>query len=153
MEAVEVVNCSLYFLLMRSAFWTDCGMSQAEITEKLLYSKTGPTIGSGWGTAHKMVKYDLLFHLFPNFYPLSYGPKITRLNKIYISTRKSSLSEVKCIPIWINTIGRILLDIMAYSPVCFTILTNNIYYNPTTHMVVPFLFFSSTLTRKFSRYV
>ena len=76
-----------------------------------------------------MVSYDLLFHSFTNFYPLPHGPKIIRLNKIYISTRKSSLSEVNFSPIWINTLVNLLLDTMNYSPVWFIIITNNISSN------------------------
>ena len=38
-----------------------------------------------------------------------------------------------------NTLGNLLLDNMADSPVCFTIITNNITSNPIPHTVVPFL--------------
>ena len=88
-----------------------------------------------------MVTDDLLFNLVCTFSPLLYGPKSTRLNKIYISTRKSSLSEVNFSPIWINTIVHILMYTMDDYPVWFTMLTNIIYYNPIPYMGVPFFFF------------
>ena len=99
------------------------------------------TRGPGWGIAHQMVSDYLLFHLFPIFSPLPYGPKSTRFNKIHISTRKYSLSEISFSPSRINTLGDILLGTMADSTLCFTMLTNNICFNPTPHMVVTFYFF------------
>ena len=72
-----------------------------------------------------MVSNDSLFHLFTNFSPLPYGPKIARLNKKHISTCKSSLSEENLIPRSRNTLGNILLEPMPEYPVCFTMLTNN----------------------------
>ena len=66
-------------------------------------------------------------------------PKIFRRNKIYISTRKSSLFERKFSPIWINAIVHILMYNMDESPVCFKMLTNMIYSNTNPHMVVPFI--------------
>ena len=88
-----------------------------------------------------MVTDDLLFRLFPTLSPLPHEPKSTRLNKIYISTWNSSLSEINFSSIWINTLGNILLDTMADYPLCFTIITNNISSNPFHHIVVPFFWF------------
>ena len=86
-----------------------------------------------------MVTYYLLFNLFPIFTPLSHVPKHTRLNKIYISTSKYSLSEVNFSPSWSNTLVNIPLDAMADFSVLFTMLTDNIPFNPGRHMVVPFI--------------
>ena len=81
----------------------------------------------------------IYYFIFTTFSPFPHGPKSTRLDKINFSTSKSSLSEVNFSPRWRNTIGRLLLDTMADSPVCFTIITNNISSNPIYHMVVSFL--------------
>ena len=89
----------------------------------------------------------IYYFFFPTFSPLPHGPKSTRLDKIYISTKKFSLSEAIIIRAWINTFGNLLLETMADSPVWFTILTNDISSNPIPHMLVPF-FVPSTLTRK-----
>ena len=124
---------------MQSGLCTDCGMSKAEIT-KLLYSTTSQTRGTGWITAHKMVSDYLLFLFFTIFLPLPHGPKITRLNKIYISTSKSHLSEINVSPIWRITLGHLLLKTLAESPVCSTIITNNISSVIIYHMVVEFIF-------------
>ena len=86
-----------------------------------------------------MVTYHLLFHLFTTFSPITHGPKITSISKIYLSTWKSSLSKVNFSPRWINTIGRILLYTVDDSPVCFTIIANIVSSNPIPRMVVPFL--------------
>ena len=86
-----------------------------------------------------MVADYLLFHLFPNFAPLTHRPKSIKLNNIKISTRKSSLSEVDFSQICINTLGNILLETMADSTVYFTTITNIISSNPSPHMVVSFL--------------
>ena len=88
---------------------------------------------------------DLLFHLFPTFAPLPCGLKSTRLDKVYILTRKFSVSEVNFSPIWRNNLGYLLLDTMADSPVYFKIITNIISSNPSTLMVFHF-FCSSTIT-------
>ena len=80
-----------------------------------------------------------IFLFLPTFYPLHHGPKSTRLNKIHISTSKSYLSEGNFSPSCRNTLGHILLENMDDSPVCFTMLTNNISSNPIPHMVVLFL--------------
>ena len=104
-------------------------------------SITSQTRGTWWVTSHKMVSYDLLLHLFPTFSPLTHGPKITRLDKIHISTRKSSLSEVNTSPMWINTIGYIPLKIMYDYPVFFTMIANNLSSNTIPNMVVPFYWF------------
>ena len=64
-----------------------------------------------------MVSDDLLFNLFPTFDPLLHGPKITRLNKVHISTRNSSIIEVNFSTRWINTLGHILLETMVISTV------------------------------------
>ena len=97
----------------------------------------------------KMVSYDLLLHLFPTFDPITHGPKLTRLNKIHISTNKSSLLEVNFSPMWRNTLGHLLLDTMYYSPVLFTMLANNLSFNPSPNMVVPFLLVPLYLQEKF----
>ena len=97
-----------------------------------------------------MVTDDLSFNLICNFSPLLYGSKSTRLNKIYISTRKSYLSEVNFSPIWINNLVHILLETMNDYPVLFTMLANIINYNPIPYMVVLF-FCSLTLKIKMSR--
>ena len=86
-----------------------------------------------------MVTDDILFHFFPTFDHLPYGPKITRIIKIYIATSKSSLSEVNFSTSWINTLGHILLDTTADFPVCFKIITNIIYSDLSPRMVVPFI--------------
>ena len=86
-----------------------------------------------------MVSYDLLLHLFPTFAPLTHGLKITRLDKMNISTRKYSLSEVNFIPMWRNNLGNILLVTMYGYPVFFIILANNLSSNPSPNMVVTFL--------------
>ena len=134
---------------MQSALCTNCGMSQTDIKSQL-DSITSQTRGPWWGIAKKMVTDYLLFNFFITFSTLTYGQKSTRLNKIYISTRKSSLSEGIFIPVWINTLVHILLDTMYDSPVWFTMLANIIYYNPIPYMVVSF-FRSSILTIKMSR--
>ena len=122
---------------MQCELCTDFGTSQTDI--KKLESTTGKTKRPGWGTYKQMVSDDLLFHLFPNFSLLPYGLKNTRLNKIYVSNRKSSPSEGNSIPVWRNTIVHLLLDTMADSSLSFTILTNNTYSNTSPHVVVPFL--------------
>ena len=95
-----------------------------------------------------MVSYDLLIHLFPTFDPLTHGPKIIRLNKIHILTRKSSLSEVNLSPMCRNTLGDILMYTMADYPVFFTVLDNNFYSDPSPNMVVPFSLFPLNLQEK-----
>ena len=60
---------------------------------------------------------------------LLHGPRRTRINKIHISTRKSSPSVKNSSPSWINTLGDFLLDPMIDSQVCFTLLTNIIKSN------------------------
>ena len=77
----------------------------------------------------KMVTYDILFNLLPNFDTLMDGPKMTRLNKIYILTRKYFLTEVNLKLIWINNLGNILLENMDDSQVLFTMFTNTISSN------------------------
>ena len=89
------------------------------------------------------------FHLFPNFSPLLHGPENTRLNKIYISTRKSSLSEGNFIPSWRNNIGNILLYTMYDSWVFFIMITTNISSNSIPHMVLTFLLVPLHLQEKF----
>ena len=126
---------------MQSVLCTYRGMSQSEVFFNWFDSTTSQIIGPVWGTAHKMVTNDILFHLFPTFAPPPHGLKITRLRKIYISTCKSSLSEVNFIPIWRNTLGHILLDKMSDSLSWFIILTDIIYSNPSPYMVVPFILF------------
>ena len=126
---------------MQSELCNDRGISQAGIT-KLLYSTTSQNRGPRWGTAQKMVSDGLLFHFFPDFSPLPHGPKSTRLNKIHISTRESSLSEGDFSPIWRNNLVHILLETMVEYPLWFTIITNNFYSNPSPRMVVPFLLVS-----------
>ena len=111
-----------------------------------LESTTSKARGAGWGTARKMVTYDLLFHLFTTFDPLPHGTESTSLNTIYISTWKSSLTEVSFSPRWRNTLGNIQLNTMDESTVCYTILTNNISSNPVPQIVVPFTPPPSTLT-------
>ena len=86
-----------------------------------------------------MVSEYLLFHLFTIFARFTHGPKNTRLNKIHISTRKSSLSQGNFCPRWINTLVHILMDTIYDSLVCFTILTNNICSNPSPRIMVLFL--------------
>ena len=61
--------------------------------------------------------------------------------KINIPTRKSSLSKGNFSPICRNTLGHLLLYTTDDSPVCSTILTDNIYYNSISHMLVPFYWF------------
>ena len=102
-------------------------------------SVTSQTRGPGWGTAQKMVSYSLLLHFFPTLAPLSHGLKITRINKIHITTRNSSLSEINFIPRRRNTLVHLPLDTMADSPVWFIIITNNISSNTSNYTVVPFL--------------
>ena len=87
------------------------------------------------GNGKRLSIFSFVYH----FSLLLHVPKITRLGKIYISTSKSYLSEVNFSPRWINTLGHILMDTMADSPVWFIMITNIIYYNPIPHMVVPFL--------------
>ena len=65
----------------------------------------------------KIVIYDLLFHWFPTFPPLTHGPKITRIRKIYTSTCKSSISEGNLSSSWRNNLGNILLDTIDESTV------------------------------------
>ena len=134
LETVEAEKASQ----MQSELCTDCEMSQAYIKE-LLDSTTSQNRGSGRVRAQKMVIDDLLFNLFLTFSTLAHGPKNTRLKKIYITTRKSYLSEGNFIPSWRNIIGHLLLDTMDDSTACFTMITNNIFSNPRPHMVVPFL--------------
>ena len=107
-------------------------------------SKTNQTRGTGWVKSKQMVKDYLLFHLFPTIPPRLHGLKITRLNKIYISTRKSYLSKEDSSSICRYTIGHILLDYVDESPVWFTFLTNIITSNPIPHIVVPFFWFIHT---------
>ena len=89
-----------------------------------------------------MFTYDVLFHLFCAIDTISHVPKSTRVNKIHILTRKSSLSEENFSPMRRNTLGNLLLDAMSDSPVCFKIITNNIFSNQIPHMVFPFLLVS-----------
>ena len=77
----------------------------------------------------------------PTFVTLTHGLKSTRLIKIYISTRKYSLSEGNFSPSWRNTIGHLLLDTMADSLVWLTIITDIISSNPIPHRMVPFFWF------------
>ena len=106
--------------------------------EKWLDSITSQTRGTGWVTYQVMVSDDLLFHLLSTFDPFLLCPKITRLNKIHISTSNSFLSEGNFNPRCINTLGHLLLDTMADSPVWFTTITNNISFNPIPHILVSF---------------
>ena len=122
---------------MQSALFTDCGISQAEI-KKLLYATTSQPRVPGWGTAQKIVSDYLLFHLFPTFSPIPHGLKTTRLRKIYILTRNSSLSEENFSPSWRNTLGSLLLDTISGSPVLFTMFPN-INFNISPQMMVPFI--------------
>ena len=126
-----VHRCSLYFARI-----LECPRMTLKT---LLDSITGQNMGPGWGIDQQMVSNDLLLHLFPNFSPLLKGPKINRLNKIHISTRKSFLSEVNFRPRWINTLENLLLDTMAESSVWFTIITHNFSSSPRPQMVVTFL--------------
>ena len=64
---------------------------------------------------------------------------MTRINKIHISTRKSSLSQRNFSPRWRNNLGHILLHTMDKCKVCFKMIPNNISSNPIPHMVVPLL--------------
>ena len=96
------------------------------------------TRGPGRGTYQKIVSDDSLINLFSTFDPLPHGPNITRLNKIYIR-RKSYLSEGNFSPSWINNLGNLLLENMADSKGCYTIITNNISYNTIPNMMVTFL--------------
>ena len=82
----------------------------------------------------QMIYHIICFPLFSS----SYGPKITRPNKIYISTKKSSLSEGNLSPIWKNTLVHLVLDVMADSPMFFTMLSNIISSNTSPHILVPF---------------
>ena len=100
----------------QSELCTDCGMPQAEIKYQL-YSLTSQTRWTGWGTTKKVITYDQLFHSPSTIDPLLNVLKRTRLNKIYISTRKSSLPEVIFSPRKINIIGHLLLDYIVDSPV------------------------------------
>ena len=102
-------------------------------------STSSQTRGIGWGTAQEMVTYDLLFHLFFTFAPLLYVPKITRLNKIYILTRKSSLLEGNFIPSCRNTLGYLLLDTLAYPP---KFILHK--YKETSDIFCTYLFFASS---------
>ena len=82
----------------------------------------------------------MIYHYiyFP-FAPLLHWPKITRINIIQISQRKSFLLERNFSPIWINYYGYMLMDTMADSIVCITMLTSNLYSNPIPKMVDPFI--------------
>ena len=113
-------KCLALSCKIQYALGTYCGIFQAK--KIWLYSTKSQTIGPGWGTSQEMVIGDILFHLFPNFSSLIYGPKSTRLGKIYISTCKSLLSEVNVSWIWKSNLVNILLDNMADSPVWFTML-------------------------------
>ena len=88
-----------------------------------------------------MATNDILSHLFTTFAHLLHGPIITRLNKIHISTRKPSLSEVNISPIWRNTLGHILLCTVDDYPVRFTMLINHISSNLRPQMMVLFYWF------------
>ena len=77
--------------------------------------------------------------MFTNVSLIPHGPKITRLNKIYTSRRKSPLSEVNLSPSWRNNLGHILLESMIDSPVCTAGITDLIAFNPITHVVVIFI--------------
>ena len=81
---------------------------------------------------------QMIYYFISHFAPLPHVPKITKFKKIIISKRKYSLSEGNFSPIWINTLGHLLLDTMDDSPVWFTMLTDNISSNTTPHMVIPF---------------
>ena len=107
--------------------------------QKWLESTMSQTRGKGRGKAQQMVSYDLIFHLFPTFSPLLHGPKIARLNKIEISTRKYSLSEGNSIPRSKHFLVQILLDTMNESPVWLKTITNNLFSIPRPDMVVLFL--------------
>ena len=101
--------------------------------------KTSQTRGPGWVTSQKIVTDDILFHLFHTFSPLLHRLKITKLNKTYISICKSSLSEGNFNPIWINTLGHLLLDTIYDYPVWFTLIANIVSSNRIPHMLVPFI--------------
>ena len=119
---------------MHSTLCNYCGMSKSDITKLIgLYNQ------SKYGG--KVVLDDLLFCLFPTFSPLLHVLKSTSLNKIHISTSKSSVSEGNFSPRWINNIVNLLLDTLSDSPVCFTMLTNNISSNPSPHVVVLFYWY------------
>ena len=121
---------------MQSALCTDRRLPWAG--KKMDYI-TSQNKGPRWCISQKILIHDLLLHLFTTFAPLLQVPKSTRLRKSYISTWKYSLLELNFSPICRNTLGRILLDTMADSPVCFTIINNFMTYNPSPHMVVPFI--------------
>ena len=90
--------------------------------------------------AHPSIWSQMIYYfIFPTLATFTNGLNNIRLNKIYISTSKYYLSEGYVSPSWRNSIGHLLLDTMADSPVWFKILTNNISSNPRSHMVVPFL--------------
>ena len=87
--------------------------------------------------------------MFPTFAPLPYGPKITRLNRIHISTRMYSLLGGNFSPRRRNNLVHILLDTMNYSPLLFTMLTNSLSSNTGPHMMVPFLLVPPYCQEKF----
>ena len=91
------------------------------------------------------------YFIFPTCAPLLYSPKSTRLNKIHITTRKSFLSEISFNPIWRSTIGNLPLENIADYLVWFTMLTNNMSYNPIPHILVPFLLVTSHWQKSFKR--
>ena len=91
--------------------------------------------------AHPRKWHQMIYYFFPTFAPLPHGTKSNRLNKTYISTKRYSISKVNSSPIWRNTLGHILMNTIAYYPVYFRMLTNNISSNPITHMVVTFYWF------------
>ena len=94
----------------------------------------------------KMVTHDILFYWFPTFAPLNNGPKSTRLRKIYIWTRKSSILEVNISTRCINNLGHLLLYTISNYIVWFSIFTNNLFSNTSPHTMVSF-FGPSTLTK------
>ena len=90
-------------------------MYQAEI--KNIYWTLQPVKLEGQDEAQSGKWSQMIYYLiFPTISLIPHGPKITRLNKIYNSTIKASLSEVNLSRIWINTIGHIY-----YWTLCLTL--------------------------------
>ena len=76
---------------------------------------------------------------------------ISRLNKIHISTRKSSLLEVNFITMWRNTIGNLVLYTMVDSSELSKVLADYFSSNPIPNMLVPFSLVPLHLKENFKR--
>ena len=96
----------------------------------------------GQDEAHPSKWSQILYILiFFTISPLLNGLKRTRLNKIQISTSKSSLSEVNFSSSWRNTLVHILLEYIAESPMLFTVINTIITSDPIPYMLVTFYWF------------